>query len=287
MKLRNVTALICVLALAGSVSALPTPIAYFPFETITAGVTPNAVDAGNNGTVTGATLIAGKVGNALNFVAANAADKVDVAGGLEALEADPNIMSVTFWIKGSAALGVGEGTPNPNYASIVRINDLNHAGPGITFASHGTAEDNSLVRTIWDIPDIRMLPSPNIDRNYVADLSGSGGDNDWHHFAFTADKSGGVAGADYMHMYIDGQYVATGGENWFAVGADLTSYVIGAHTNGSQWMDGGIDELAIWGVALTLAEIQEISGIPEPTTLVLLGVGLALSLVAKARRRSA
>lgn len=277
MKIRNVIAMICVLALAGSVSAaVPTPIAYFPFDTLNAGVTPNAVDGANNGTVNGgAALVGGKYGNALDFDGVD--DQVYVPGGLSSLSGFTGQMSIAFWIKGH----VGNGSLNGVNYPVIAIENTTAAfalDPGITIQGTG-----STPRMIWDIPAIRMLPSPLIDRDLVANVTG----DDWHHFAFTSDKTGGVNPPTYMHMYIDGQLVASGGENYVNPNAaTITFYQIGSNIPDSSWLEGALDDVAVWDVALTQEQILEFSGIPEPATLSLLGIGLILPLVAR-RRRSA
>ena len=246
---------ICVFILAGSVSAtVPDPIAYFPFDTIVAGETPNAVDPANDGWVNGATLIAGKVGaGAMDFDGVD--DRVSVDGGLSALDGSTTQTTIAFWLKCNP-----DEIPGPStYAPIIAIE--NQPSPyyvdmGVTFK--GGNETQSYV--LWDIPDIRQLPSPLVDRDMITD-------DTWHHWAFTSDKTLGLAGANYMKTYYDGQFLASGGENFPVDYAVLSFYEIGADVNGVNWLHGALDELAIWDVALTEEEIREFAGI----TLYLLG----------------
>ena len=229
-------------ALAATMPVAPDGlIAYFPFDSVSGGVTPNAVDGSNNGTVTGTTLITGRYGNALEFNGTS--DKVDVAGGLSALNGATNQVSIAFWIKGNADEVVETGS----YAPIVVGNNTDAIDMQIVFK--GTGGDN--VYALWDVPQLRLLPSPIIDRDLVADVDS----DDWHHFTFTVDKSLDVGDADFMFMYIDGVLAASGRDAPPYSLANFTWWSIGTNAQESDWLHGALDDLSIWDICLTADQV--------------------------------
>lgn len=107
----------------------------------------------------------------------------------------------------------------------------------------------------------------------------------WHHIAGTYD---GATGEQYF--YIDGVLESSaqgyvGGQMTYA-GA-WTDFNIAADHNGgnNQDLDGQVDEVGVWDEALSQATIQGYmnNGIPEPATVLLLGIG-GLALVLRKRR---
>ena len=119
-------------------------------------------------------------------------------------------------------------------------------------------------------------------------------DGEWHHIVGTS-VNGGVAS-----MYIDGVLV----EDSTTRSPDVNALIVderstdppelwignNAGAPGREW-EGGIDDLAIWGRALSADEVSMIynhtgplSSIPEPGTATLLGLGL-LGLLGARRRR--
>ncbi|MAT69753.1 MAG: hypothetical protein CMJ58_09535 [Planctomycetaceae bacterium] len=87
------------------------------------------------------------------------------------------------------------------------------------------------------------------------ELAGTG----WRHVAAVFDDS-----ADSLKLYIDGSLVAskttTDTLNWTGQG---TSTVVGAHGNGQTTfdLDGGVDDIRVYGKALSEAEIAEVYGL--------------------------
>ena len=85
-------------------------------------------------------------------------------------------------------------------------------------------------------------------------------DGNWHHIVTTFKKSDTTR----YKIYIDGALVAsTGGYN-NDVYASSDAFQIGVN-NGTNYMNGNIDEVAFWKTKLTLSDVQNIynSGVPN------------------------
>lgn len=117
----------------------------------------------------------------------------------------------------------------------------------------------------------------------------------WHHvvFAFYGNK-GGFA-TNLREMYVDGALVVSDTTSNFSTGHGLMQFVIGSDLGLTATFFGLIDEYAIYelgGLAdfnARQARVQSIAGhyaivtIPEPSSMVLLGMG-AISLMVSRRR---
>jgi hypothetical protein len=103
----------------------------------------------------------------------------------------------------------------------------------------------------------------------------------WRHVAFTNTAAG------FQEIFVDGVSVASGNGNVnpTAGGMDLAlNVLIGTSGNGGSFT-GRLDEIKIYNEALTAAQIQQASVIPEPATAGLLALGAgALGLMARRRR---
>lgn len=110
-------------------------------------------------------------------------------------------------------------------------------------------------------------------------------DGDWHMLTVSATVGGGTA-----NFYADGVHqgsVGLGGATFAVHGADgayfqvanpinPVSHAAGDANYGGNDLNGRIDELAVFDKALSASEIQglyDAAGVPEPTTLALLGLG--------------
>lgn len=105
------------------------------------------------------------------------------------------------------------------------------------------------------------------------------GNQMWHHIAITYDASTGVTEA-----YLDGAFAGTFTQDGTL---DPTSFlVIGGHRNGtSRNFHGMIDDVAVFDEVISTDYIGNLAGgnpVPEPATLMLLGLG-GLSLLRKRR----
>jgi hypothetical protein len=105
------------------------------------------------------------------------------------------------------------------------------------------------------------------------------GNDEWHHFCL-------VYGLDRITAVVDGQYIASA---WNDVGIQVNDWklFIGGCDEKKDWVNGRwftgyIDEVRIYDTGLSISEIRDISGIPEPATVILLSVG-GLALLRKRR----
>ena len=98
----------------------------------------------------------------------------------------------------------------------------------------------------------------------------------WHHIAGTYDETTGV-----MNFFVDGMLDTTIGGAAGPIRASTWDLTIG-----NPWGTIAlIDEVRIYNRALTLEEIQAVSKIPEPATMLLLGIGLSgLALLGKKKK---
>jgi hypothetical protein len=93
----------------------------------------------------------------------------------------------------------------------------------------------------------------------------------WVDLAFTFDGVGDGLNADTYTLYVNGQVAYTDTKVTTVNGTDLEH--LGATGGGGQRFFGLIDYYAYYDGAATAAEIQALTVIPEPATLVLLGLG--------------
>ena len=98
----------------------------------------------------------------------------------------------------------------------------------------------------------------------------------WHHIAGTYDEAIGV-----MNFFVDGILDTTVAGPHGSIRASAWDLTIG-----NPWGTLAlIDEVRIYNRALTLEEIQTVSKIPEPATMILLSLGLSgLALMGKKKR---
>ncbi|MCI0528195.1 MAG: fibronectin type III domain-containing protein, partial [Nitrospira sp.] len=211
------------------------PKALWHFNTVSGGTASDA--SGNNytGTLTGSTLsTAGKFGNTLSFDGVD--DYVD-AGDISATEG--SALTVAFWMKGGAA--------QKDFAALV------------TKGTDGSAGTSWRLQRRSNFDEVRFTITNSIGTNNI--VTGATGvfDNQWHHIAGTFDGT-------ELRLYKDG--VLVGGPVSVASPPETiqnTTQVvsIGSYdaTLGGDWttraFNGSIDEVAIYDIALTSAQIWD------------------------------
>jgi len=99
---------------------------------------------------------------------------------------------------------------------------------------------------------------------------------EWIHLAFTFDATSRMI-TGYVNGLKAAEKLVT--EPTRAVGSDVESLILGGQ---QEAFTGLLDDVFIADHAMTLGEIQDISGVPEPATIALLGLG-GLALLRKKR----
>ena len=171
------------------------------------------------------------------------------------------LLGLVLALRASALASGGPGTALhfngvDGYVSVPHTNGLN-PWP-LTFGAWiRTAQTNGggqlvykqpLVDAYWDVSVSGGTLFAEIFRTF-ADLtvsgSGSLADGQWHHIAFVADTNGGS-------LYVDG--TLNGSNVWS--GSPGTGNADGELDLGSTTFNGDMDEVTLWNVALTQAQIQ-------------------------------
>jgi hypothetical protein len=98
---------------------------------------------------------------------------------------------------------------------------------------------------------------------YRCDTGSGIAENVWHHIAFCYSPS------NYIRLYLDG---VLEDENTSSIPASIRNVVgedlrIGGRGNGSMYLDGNMDEVAIWDSTLTATHVGEIYNSGEPNNL--------------------
>lgn len=173
----------------------------------------------------------------------------------------------------------------------VRIGDADIGGIGggstVTVAAwvkfYGTEFSNAIVNNAYDFrlytgsgtgyEGVFQVANTVPTGSKVTSSANAFQDGGWHHIAGTYDGS-------YYRMYIDGQQdgaavAATGTipTDWAAPLTIAIRYTSGTAVDPGAAFDGWIDDVRIYDTAENLASIQSFSGVPEPTTVALMGLG--------------
>ncbi len=124
--------------------------------------------------------------------------------------------------------------------------------------------------------------------NYLAAYTAEPVDttSDWVHIAVTYDGSTNFSG---VNIYVDGEAVDTAQfGNSLDPGEDTTNSISFniAGRNQSNAYGGSVDEVGVWDRELTPQEVSSLLLVPEPSSLLLWGLGLALGCLVGRRRRS-
>ena len=203
---------------------------------------------GHDGVVSGATYISGVVGNAFSFDGVNDSVTVNANPTLE-----PATLSVSLWVQAKLEnhirllIDSTHGTGQAGWA--LQLNSANNMsfayGNGTTF------------------PEV------------VAAIGIA--DGEFHHVAATLDGT-------TMRLYIDGIEESTLAYTGVPTpsGRDIE---LGFHSSLNRALDGALDEVRIYDHVLSQGEITRLASVPEPASVVLLGIA-TLSAFVLHRRRS-
>jgi endo-1,4-beta-xylanase len=129
-----------------------------------------------------------------------------------------------------------------------------HVGPGDGFAGDGDELDLSL--TTGSQLQLRHYNTANVQDASLT--SGTVPTGEWHHAGIVFDRTNNNAG--WLKLYLDGAQVgAATPVNW-ALNQN-SELVFGGVKNGNEarWLNGNLDDLALYGAALTPAEIATLA----------------------------
>lgn len=239
--MRTIAAIIIVLLLAGSVSA--DMVAHWTFDE-GAGLTAYDSAGDNDGTIYGATWTTGKIGGALSFNGTN--NYVDVPDDPSLRFDQYDSFSIAFWAK-------------PVVDGYV-ISKMRASGLGIF----------GYLAAYYKSADIFGYVVEESGCSSVSIYSNTVPPGSWYHVAAVYDNGD-------MKLYLNGQLADTG---TFTDDTGTTTpdgdLCIGARAyDGIRdgYFNGSIDDVRIYNNALSQAEVAAL--VPEPATLILLGLGAA------------
>jgi hypothetical protein len=242
-----------VLVLAGAASALdPSLVAWYTFDEGSGTIAHDSA-GGHNGTVYGATWTAGKVGGAMSF---NGSSYISVPSSA-ALNITGDI-TIAAWVDFSRGGNDSDGSQQAIVTKCV---------------GNGTIDNPYDFRTSANaVPELELIRANDYqhEQSYSDDTHVPL--NSWHHVAVVEQGS-------VVYYYIDGAIAGTAWQTHLtsAPVGNNNPMLIGARADG-LYFDGMIDDVRIYNRALTATEIQNI---PEPCTLLLLGLGAAVAIRGK------
>ena len=278
---KRVLCLMLVLGLAGSASAAL--IASYDLDSQMMGVTPNAGSATANGSLVrnaalvtddgslaaassvynGTAQAGGKVLNLPQIGSGAGEGNADYVncGNDVSLDISGNL-TLMAWIKGDI-----NAQPNNYWLGMIHKGDTGYRLTKQNYGPEGYVRFGA-----------RWYADPN-GANKVNSTYDPMVDSAWHHYA-------GVYDGAKLKLYVDGILNVEADHN---TGVNVTTWRlwIGACDEKKDWNNGRqfagmIDEVKLLDEALDAVAIRELSGVPEPATIALLGLGGAL-LIRKKR----
>jgi uncharacterized repeat protein (TIGR02543 family) len=206
-------------------------VAYLPFDD---GTASDVSGNDNDGTVVGATVVAGQVGNALSFN--GAADRVQIADSAT-LGFDSNRITLACWIYADAFSNGWETIMHRTRANLSWYDWQFYAR-----ASDAATANRPVFRIDWD-GDTVVDANEEVMGNIVLST------NTWYFLAATYD------GTD-LKFYIDGALVGTTNRPGGTIPNGGRDIWIGGNDAWGEYFAGRIDEVFIYDRALSEAEIQ-------------------------------
>ena len=212
------------------------------------------------------TSVAGKYGSGLDLNA-NAA-LVSASGTLAGLPTGGSSYTIASWINPDTA-GAGNAGGIVGWGSYFSNNQV------VAFRMN----TNTQLNNYWWANDLLV--------NAPGDLTTGAGSSGWHFVAATYD-----AATHLNAIYIDGAMINS--RYAYGLNATGTNFAVGKTVN-SEFFDGQLDNTAIFDLALSASQLGKIAAndysefgvsakVPEPETLMLMGLGM-MGLVASRRRR--
>jgi hypothetical protein len=187
------------------------------FDEASGATAADASGNSNTGTVSGATRLAGRYGNALTFDGLNDWVTVNDANTL-----DINRMTLEAWVR-------------PSGAGDWRTVLLKEQPGQLVYALYASTDNDRPSGHIFTSTDV-ALRGPSV-------LPA----NTWSHLAFTWDGT-------TTRMYVNGSQVATAALSGNAV-TSTGALRIGGNAVWGEWFNGAIDEVRVYNRALSAAEI--------------------------------
>jgi len=225
-------------------------LGYWPLDATSGTVVADATGNGNNGTATSPTWLAtGKVNGCLSFNGVTS--KVQVTNPLT------NDFSIAFWVKTAQTTASGQwhnGTGLVDGDAAGTANDFGTALVGGKFAFGVGNPDTTILSTNKSINDAA-----------------------WHHCVATRQQTTGA-----MAVYVDGVLQGTGVGNKNPLTAS-SHLLFGAIESGGGWFNGSLDDIKIYGRALSSNEVAALyanlqSPAPAPVNLTAQGGYLKVRL---------
>lgn len=97
------------------------------------------------------------------------------------------------------------------------------------------------------------------------DINASGyNDGNWHHIAFTTDA---LTTTNGIKVYYDGVLTSQGTQSNSGIRSLANNWQIGKHTTGSWFLNGYVDEVALFSSELSASDVSTIYGTGTPSSL--------------------
>jgi len=204
---------------------------------------------GYNGTISGASWTEGIIGGALDFDGMN--DYVDF-GDIDEFEFGDQDFSICVWFY----------TQGPHF-----VPELPHGHIINKYDFEGSQRQWLLYQE--ETGHLIFYTSPDGSTNEILKSTSGGYQNQWVHMACVRDGS-------MKYLYINGELDITGTTAGVLTGTDSSVYSGCLENAGfkSRFFNGLIDDIRIYNHALSQEEIQQL--IPEPATMLLLGLGAVM-----------